>query len=85
MRDRRLFREAKECERPDSANGEPPSPPYIHVAVRPYLGTVKHCIAAMPHEPPSVNSAGQTDRQPFANRDSIAVLRLYKRVPTCKC
>lgn len=63
MRDRNLLREAKECERLHCANLVPLSPLCLHVADSPYLATVKHRGATMPHGPLSVHSATQADRQ----------------------
>lgn len=68
MRDTSLLRETKECERLDCANLVPLSPPCIHVADSPYLVTVKHCGATMPHGPSSVHSGRQTDRRPLAQQ-----------------
>lgn len=72
------MREAKECERQDCANLVPLSPPCIHVADSPYLVTVKHQGATMPHGPSSVHSARQTDRRPFAHRASTTLIRQDK-------
>lgn len=41
MRDRGLLTEAKECQGRDCANLVPLSPPCIHAADGPYLGTIK--------------------------------------------
>lgn len=75
MRDRSLLRKAKECQRLDCANLEPRSLPCIHVADSPYLVTVKHRGATVPHGPSSIHSARQTDWRPFAHRARTTVIR----------
>ena len=84
LRDRSLFREAKECERLNCANLVPLSPPCIHVADSPYLATVKHRGATMPCGPLSVHSARQTDRRPFAHRASTTLIREDKLGQVCE-
>lgn len=70
----------KECSGLDRASLVPLSPLCIHVAVRPYLVTAKHCRAVVPQGPSSVNSAGQTDRRPVAHGDRSTLIRQDKRV-----
>lgn len=78
------MREAKECERLDCANLVPLSPPCIHVADSPYLVTVKHHGATMPHGPLSVHSARQTDRRSFAHRARTTLIRQDKLGQACE-